>query len=86
LLVGNFRGGTIVAFNPLTGKFIGHMQQLNSAHFVHIDGLWALIFGNDSNNALATTLYFTAGPDRGKNGLLGTLTPDPNEQGENDEQ
>ena len=86
LLVGNFRSGTIVAFNPLTGKFIGHMKQLNSTHFIHIDGLWALLFGNDSNNALATTLYFTAGPDHEKNGLLGTLTPDPNEQGDNDEQ
>ncbi|MEQ1472786.1 MAG: hypothetical protein ABLQ96_03135, partial [Candidatus Acidiferrum sp.] len=51
-----------------------------------IDGLWALVFGNDSNNALATTLYFTAGPDKEKNGLFGTLTPDPNEQGDGDEQ
>jgi uncharacterized protein (TIGR03118 family) len=86
LLVGNFRGGTILAFNPLTGKFIGQMKQLNSTQFVHIDGLWALLFGNDSNNALGITLYFTAGPDHEKNGLFGTLTPDANEQGENDEQ
>lgn len=86
LLVGNFRGGTIAAFNPLTGKFMGNMLALNSKKAIWIDGLWALTFGNDSNNAPATTLYFTAGPDKEKNGLFGTLTPDPNEQGDDDEQ
>lgn len=86
LLVGNFRGGTIAAFNPLTGKFLGEVLAVNSKQPVHIDGLWALVFGNDSNNALATTLYFTAGPDKEKNGLFGMLTPDPNELGDGDEQ
>ncbi|HZV60606.1 MAG TPA: TIGR03118 family protein [Candidatus Eremiobacteraceae bacterium] len=86
LLVGNFRNGWIDAFNPLTGKFMGLLLQQNSKHPVKIDGLWALVFGNDSNNAPATTLYFTAGPDKEKNGLFGTLTPDPNEQGDGDEQ
>jgi uncharacterized protein (TIGR03118 family) len=86
LLVGNFRSGTIAAFNPLTGKFLGLVLGIMSKNPVRIDGLWALVFGNDSNNAPATTLYFTAGPNKEKNGLFGMLTPDPNEQGEDDEQ
>jgi hypothetical protein len=59
---------------------------INSKQPVRIDGLWALVFGNDSNNALAITLYFTAGPDKEKNGLFGMLVPDPNELGDGDEQ
>jgi uncharacterized protein (TIGR03118 family) len=74
LLVGNFRGGTIAAFNPLTGKFIGNVLDSSGA-MVNIDGLWALEFGNGGASGPGNTLFFTAGPDNETNGLFGTLTP-----------
>jgi uncharacterized protein (TIGR03118 family) len=84
LLVGNFRGGTIAAFNPITGKFLGNV--LNSdGTMLDIDGLWALGFGNGGASGPGSTLFFTAGPDNEVDGLFGTLTPIATELGEDDE-
>jgi uncharacterized protein (TIGR03118 family) len=85
ILVGNFRGGTIAAFNPLTGKFIGNMLDSGGA-IVNIDGLWALVFGNGGASGPGSTLFFTAGPDNETNGLFGTLTPVTAQLQEDDEQ
>jgi uncharacterized protein (TIGR03118 family) len=85
ILVGQFRGGTISAFNPLTGKFIGKVFNPDGST-LNIDGLWALVFGNGGPAGSATTLFFTAGPDKETNGLFGTLTPVAAERDENDEQ
>jgi uncharacterized protein (TIGR03118 family) len=85
LLVGNFRGGTIAAFNPVTGRFMGHVLNPDGS-VVNIDGLWALQFGNENGAGPAHTLFFTAGPDNETDGLFGTLTPVDSELGENDEQ
>ena len=85
LLVGNFRGGTIAAFNPRTGRFMGNV--LNAAgSTVNIDGLWGLAFGNGGASGPGSTLFFTAGPDNETNGLFGTLTPVTTELQEDDEQ
>jgi uncharacterized protein (TIGR03118 family) len=85
LLVGSFRGGTIAAFNPRTGRFMGNV--LNAAgSTVNIDGLWALAFGNGGASGPGSTLFFTAGPDNETNGLFGTLTPVTAELQEDDEQ
>jgi uncharacterized protein (TIGR03118 family) len=85
ILVGNFRGGTIAAFNPLTGKFIGNMLDSGGA-VVNIDGLWALAFGNGGASGPGSTLFFTAGPDNETNGLFGALTPVSAQLQEDDEQ
>jgi uncharacterized protein (TIGR03118 family) len=85
LLVGNFRGGTIAAFNPITGRFIGNVLNPDGST-VNIDGLWALEFGNGSGAGPAQTLFFTAGPNNEKDGLFGTLTPIASELSESDEQ
>jgi len=84
LLVGNFRGGTVAAFNPLTGHFLGNVLNPNGST-LNIDGLWALGFGNGANSGPGNTLFFTAGPDNETNGLFGTLTPVASELGEDDE-
>jgi uncharacterized protein (TIGR03118 family) len=84
LLIGNFRGGTIAAFNPLTGKFLGNVLNPDGST-LNIDGLWALGFGNGGNSGPGNTLFFTAGPDHETNGLFGTLTPVAAELGEDDE-
>ena len=85
ILVGNFRGGTIAAFNPLTGRFMGNVLNPDGSE-LKIDGLWALEFGNGSGAGPAQTLFFTAGPNNEKDGLFGTLTPIDDEQNEADEQ
>jgi uncharacterized protein (TIGR03118 family) len=85
ILVGQFRGGNISAFNPVTGHFLGNMLNPDGTTLT-IDGLWALRFGNGGNSGLGSTLFFTAGPNGEKDGLFGTLLPVANEKNEADEQ
>ena len=88
ILIGNFRGGNVSAFNPVTGRFIGNMLNPDGTT-LNIDGLWALRFGSGiphSNSAPGSSLFFTAGPDNETNGLFGSLTPIPAELNEADEQ
>jgi uncharacterized protein (TIGR03118 family) len=74
ILIGQFRGGNVSAFNPVTGRFLGNMLNPDGTT-LNIDGLWALRFGNDVNAGPATTLFFTGGPNGEVNGLFGTLKP-----------
>jgi len=79
ILIGNFRGDNISAFNPVTGHFLGNMLNPDGSTIL-IDGLWALRFGNEGKAGPALTLFFTAGPNQETNGLFGTLTPIPAEK------
>ncbi len=85
LLVGNFRGGTVAAFNPRTGRYMGNVLNAGGST-VNIDGLWALAFGNGGASGPGSTLFFTAGPDNETNGLFGTLTPVTSELQDDDVQ
>ena len=84
LLIGNRFGGTIAAFDPVSGRFLGNMLDTNDAP-IAISGLWALEFDNRGNNEAGTTaspstgpaLFFAAGIDGYAHGLFGTLTPTP---------
>jgi uncharacterized protein (TIGR03118 family) len=79
ILVGNFGSGWVAAFNGFTHEFLGFVQNPDSS-LLFIDGLWSLAFGNGATAGPATTLYFSAGPDKEMNGLFGTLTPVASEQ------
>jgi uncharacterized protein (TIGR03118 family) len=68
LLVGNFGDGTINAFNPNTGEFLGQLKD-PQGNVIHIDGLWGLAFG------ASDALWFAAGPDDEVHGLVGVLKP-----------
>jgi len=86
ILVGQFRGGNIAAFNPVTGRFLGNVLNPDGTT-VLIDGLWALRFGTDGTAGPATTLFFTAGPNGEKDGIMGILRPVASPEGiEADEQ
>jgi uncharacterized protein (TIGR03118 family) len=77
LLVGNFGNGTINAFDPNTGAFLGTLDNASGNAIVN-QNLWALDFrtnGGDSSNPNA--LYFTAGIDGQKDGLFGDIAPSP---------
>ena len=60
LLVGNFGDGTINAYNPSTGGFLGTLQDSQGKPIVN-PGLWALQFGNGNAAGDTFALYFTAG-------------------------
>ena len=68
LLVGNFGDGTINAYDPHSGEFLGRLRDDGKA--IKIDGLWAL------HNGPNGTVFFTAGTNGEKNGLLGTVGPE----------
>jgi len=75
ILVGQFGSGQIVAFDAVTGRFQGALQDQNGQPIQH-DGLWALAFGaGNTNSGPANGLFFNAGPNAGTAGLFGFLTP-----------
>lgn len=71
LLVGNFGDGTINAFDPSTGSFIGTMTD-QSGSPIAIEGLWGITFGAGEFND-THTLFFAAGVGDEAHGLLGQL-------------
>jgi uncharacterized protein (TIGR03118 family) len=79
LIVGQFGSGEILAFDAITGRFEGKFNDQNNK-VITIDGLWALEFGDgvpasDPANQPDNALFFSAGPNKGHDGLFGTLTP-----------
>jgi uncharacterized protein (TIGR03118 family) len=72
LLVGNFGDGRIHVYDPRSGRELGTV--LGAHHRpLAIDGLWGLITG-DAAAGGPNAIWFSAGPDHGAHGLLGTLT------------
>lgn len=72
-LVGNFGDGHINAFDQ-KGHFEGQLESSDRGALT-IPGLWGLRFGNGTNGASTTALFFTAGIDNEAHGLFGDLTP-----------
>ncbi len=79
LLVGNFGDGTINAFDPRNGHFVGELKNANGQP-IAITHLWGLAFGNGGAAGPKNTLYFTAGltshlapSDKPFHGLFGSL-------------
>jgi len=72
ILIGNFGDGTINAFDPTSGTFLGQLKDQAGATITNVS-LWGLVFGvggtEDSN-----TLYFTAGLAHEGHGLFGAIT------------
>ncbi|MDB6040974.1 MAG: hypothetical protein JWM99_4815 [Verrucomicrobiales bacterium] len=60
LLVGNFGDGRINAFDPVSGAFLGQLND-TTGNPIAIQGLWDLIFGNGAQGGDTDKLYFTAG-------------------------
>lgn len=67
LLVGNFGDGAINAYDPLTGRFLGRLE--DGKGNAQIDGLWALRTGPNG------TITFSAGPADESHGLVGSIAP-----------
>ncbi len=71
LLIGNFGDGHVLAFDRdhLTPRLMLRPDGLPTT----IPGLWALAFGGAAKSD-PQTLFFTAGPDGGHQGVFGSLT------------
>jgi uncharacterized protein (TIGR03118 family) len=82
LLVGNFGGGRINAFNLSNDTFAGQLADPNG-NPITIHGLWGLSFGNGASAGPTNTLFFTSGPNGENDGLFGSLTavPEPSSIG-----
>jgi uncharacterized protein (TIGR03118 family) len=76
LLIGNFGDGTINAYDPASGAYLGTLQD-PSGNPVAISGLWALYTGNGGSGGDSNALYFAAGPGNEQHGLLGSLQAAP---------
>ena len=72
LLVGNFGGGRINAFDLRTGEFRGTLRKTNGRP-IEIEGVWGLAFGNGLLHQPTNTLFFAAGPDDEEHGLYGRI-------------
>jgi uncharacterized protein (TIGR03118 family) len=71
LLVGSFHDGFIYVYDGTT--FVGQLATSNGSA-VRIQRLWALTPGNPQNGG-TNTLWFSAGPEDGQDGIVGELTP-----------
>ena len=76
LLVGNFGDGTINAFDPTTGAFLGTLSDKFGNPLVN-PGLWGLTFGNGGSGGDKNTLYFTAGGADEASGVFGQINAVP---------
>ena len=73
LISNNTNSGTINAFNPTTGKFVGTMKD-TSGKAIRIDQLWGIGFGDGAGkNGARNQLFFTAGPSNNLAGTFGKI-------------
>jgi uncharacterized protein (TIGR03118 family) len=72
LLVANFGDGTINAFDPTTGDFVGTLSKADGSPIV-IGGLWGIAFGNGLNAQPTNTLFYAAGPADETQGVYGRI-------------
>jgi len=73
LVSNNTNQGTINAYNPLTGQFVGTVKDTNGKPIV-IDQLWGIEFGGGTaNDGQKNQLFFTAGPSNNLAGTFGVI-------------
>jgi len=73
LLVANLGDGTINAFGPRSGSFLGTLRD-NRGRRLQMDGLWGIAFGNGILAQESNALFFTSGPNHEVNGAYGVIT------------
>ena len=77
LISNNTNGGTINAFDPISGQFVGKVKD-SSGRPIVIDQLWGIDFGDGlGRNGAPNQLYFAAGPKNNVVGTFGRITFKP---------
>jgi uncharacterized protein (TIGR03118 family) len=73
LVSNNTNSGTINAYNPATGQFMGTVKDTSGKPIV-IDQLWGIEFGGGTaNNGRKNQLFFTAAPSNNLAGTFGVI-------------
>jgi uncharacterized protein (TIGR03118 family) len=73
LISNNSEFGTINAFDPNTGKFVGTIKDQHGKQVV-LNNLWGIAFGGGNSSSGATNeLFVTVGNGNGLNELAGTF-------------
>jgi uncharacterized protein (TIGR03118 family) len=72
LLVGNLGDGTINAYGPRSGKFLGRLRGANNRP-IHVEGLWGIQFGNGILGQPTNSLFWAAGPNDETDGAYGVI-------------
>jgi uncharacterized protein (TIGR03118 family) len=73
LISNNTNRGTINAFDPITGKFVGSVKDTHG-NLIVIDQLWGIDFGDGmGSNGGVNQLFFAAGPNNNFAGEFGTI-------------
>lgn len=72
LLVANAGDGTIAAFDTASGRLLGRLARPDGS-VLAVDGLHGLAFGKGAAGQPLQALFFTAGPQDGRHGLLGRI-------------
>lgn len=76
LISNNTDTGTINAFDPMSGKFVGTLT--HDGDPIVIDQLWGIDFGDGlGKNGAANQLFYTAGPSGNLAGTFGMIVFDP---------
>ena len=73
LLVANLGDGTISAYGPRSGTFLGTLRDTRGRR-LQMDGLWAIAFGNGILSQESNSLFFTSGANGGQDGAYGVIT------------
>jgi len=73
--IGNFGDGMMNVFDAM-GDPVGQPTDKKRKP-LNVDGLWALVFGNGSDKASTSALYFTAGPNKETEGISGSSNSRP---------
>lgn len=77
LISNNTNTGTINAFDPFTGQFVGTVKDHNGV-IIRINQLWGIDFGDGLGaNGAANQLFFTAGPGNNLAGTYGRIMFQP---------
>ncbi len=77
LLVGNKEAGTINAFDPTNGTFLGLVATVTNDPTSTNNGLWSLDFGTGAAGSNPNTLYAFAGINNEADGLIAAINTVP---------
>jgi uncharacterized protein (TIGR03118 family) len=72
LLIANFGDGTINAFGPISGHFLGTLRD-HRGRKLKIDGAWGMQFGNGLQHQPTNSLFIAAGPGDEEHGTYSVI-------------
>jgi uncharacterized protein (TIGR03118 family) len=76
LVSNNVNAGTVVAFDPNTGAFLGTLST-SAGKKITLGGIWGIEFGGgDPQNGNSNSLYWVGGPKSDTAGVYGVINAD----------